>query len=666
MHFAHPTFLIVALALGVALIALFVHLGIARRRALALLGAKHLLANLTASVSSVRRRIKEAMTVTGVVLVGVALARPQLGLRWEEAHRRGVDVLFAVDTSKSMLTPDVKPNRLERAKLAVRDLVQKFPDDRVGLVAFAGSAFLETPLTLDHSIFEQSLDGLDTNVIPLGGTNVASAIDVAEKALADDEHKKVVVLLTDGEDLSGDAINAAEAAAKQGLVVYTVGVGTPHGELIPIASKDGQTRFVKDDAGQLVTSKLDESLLRRIATSTSGSYRALGDNGQGLESLYRDELATLPRSDLAARSQKVPIERYQWPLGLGLLLLGLEPLIRERRRTGVRVVAKAPNPERRHHRVARLAAPSAAALATVLLLAPSAFASPQSAERAYKSGQFAKAQSDYAGAAKNARDPRLDFNLGAAAYRNGDLDAATKSFEAALHTDDLKLQERAYYNLGDATYRGGEKTLKDGKTDDTIRTWKQSVSDYEAALRLDAKDTDAQYNLDFVKKRLADLEKKQDEKKQDEKKEQDKKDQQNKEKSKSDGEASKDKKSGDRAHDKSSSGSPKNDSKGEPKDSKSGQGDQGKGAQGKPKQDQASHGQEQKDQGTPPQQPQPNAQAQNNAKPGDREEAEGPSRAGELSKGEARALLDSLRGELQMKLTVPATPTSQDRPQKDW
>jgi Ca-activated chloride channel family protein len=682
MHFAQPVFLIVALALGVALVALFVHLSFSRRRALALLGAKHLLANLTASVSIVRRRIKEAMVVTGVVLVGVALARPQWGFRWEEAHRRGVDVLFAVDTSKSMLTPDVKPNRLERAKLAVRDLVQKFPDDRVGLVAFAGSAFLETPLTLDHSIFEQSLDGLDTNVIPLGGTNVASAIDVAEKALANDEHKKVLVLLTDGEDLSGDAINAAEAAAKKGLVVYTVGVGTPHGELIPIASKGGQTRFVKDDAGNFVTSKLDESLLRRIATVTSGSYRALGDNGQGLESLYRDELATLPRSDLAARSEKVPIERYQWPLGIGLLFLGIEPMIRERRRTRVRATAKSQTPARRRPLVARLAAPSAAALATMLLIVPSAFASPQSAERAYKEGQFAKAESDYAGAAKKApTDPRLEFNLGAAAYRTGDLDAATKSFESALHTDDLKLQQRAYYNLGDATYRGGEKTLKDGKTDDTIRTWKQSVSDYEAALRLDRKDADAQYNLDFVKKRLADLQKKQDEKKQEDKKEQDKKDQQNKDqKSKSGGKDSKDKKPGDQGQDKSSQG----DSKGQPKDSKSGQGDQDKNAQGKPQQGQGPQDQAQKGQGTPQQpqgqnpgqpqpnaqqpngQPQPNGQAPNNAKPGDREEAEGPSRAGELSKGEARALLDSLRGELQIKPTVPATPTPQDQPQKDW
>jgi Ca-activated chloride channel family protein len=147
----------------------------------------------------VRRRIKEAMVVAGVGLVAVALARPQLGYRLEQVHRRGVDVLFAVDTSRSMLTPDIKPNRLERAKLAVRDLVQKFPDDRIGLVAFAGSAFLETPLTLDHAIFERSLDDLDTSVIPLGGTDVASAIVAAQKALADDEHKKVLVLLTDGE-----------------------------------------------------------------------------------------------------------------------------------------------------------------------------------------------------------------------------------------------------------------------------------------------------------------------------------------------------------------------------------------------------------------------------------------------------------------------------------
>jgi Ca-activated chloride channel family protein len=676
MHFAQPSFLFVGFFAVLALVALFGHLAVARRRALVLLGSSHLLSKLTASVSRVRRRIKEAMIVTGVGLVAVALARPQLGVRFEEAHRRGVDVLFAVDTSKSMLTPDVKPNRLERAKLAVRDLVQRFPDDRVGLVAFAGSAFLETPLTLDHAIFEQSLDGLDTSVIPLGGTDVASAIDVAENALAGDEHKKVLVLLTDGEDLSGTALSAAEGAAKQGLVVYTVGVGTPRGELVPLAS-NGQTSFVKDEEGHFVTSRLDESLLRQIATATGGSYRALGDNGQGLESLYNEELATLPRSDLASRSQRVPIERFQWPLGIGLLLLGFEPFLSERRKArAARAWIAAPRPRRV---IAGLAGASVAAIA-LCAFTPSAFASPQSAERAYRDGQFAKSQADYAGAARSKPgDPKLDFNLGAAAYRNGDLDAATKSFQSALRTDDLALQERGYYNLGDALYRDGERALKGGKKDETIGTWKKAVSGYEAALRLDSKDADAIYNRDFVKGRLAELEKQQQEQQpQDQKKDQ---------QSKSGGENGKDKKpsksdgQGQGKPDQGKSGQGKPDqgksdandkssgSKGDP--SKPGS-EQGQGSQGqKPPQSsqpQAGQGQSSGNPGAKPDQAQPTPSQggahANAAKPG---EDDAPSAAGELSKGEARALLDSLRGELQVKPRAPAPPNAtQDQPRKDW
>ncbi|MEO8903706.1 MAG: VWA domain-containing protein, partial [Polyangiaceae bacterium] len=513
MHFAQPAFLIVALASGVTLTALFIHLALARRAALTLLGARHLLASLTASVSRSRRLFKQGLVVFGVMLFGVALARPQLGFRWEEAHRRGVDVLFAVDTSKSMNTPDLKPNRLERAKLAVHDLVQKFPDDRIGLVAFAGTAFLQTPLTLDHAIFDESLDALDTSVIPLGGTNVASALQVAQKALVDDTHKKVLVLLTDGEDLAGDALGAAQSAAKQGLVVYTVGVGTPRGELIPIAAADGQTAFVKDEAGQFVTSKLDDGLLRRIASATGGAYRALGDNGQGLEALYREELATLPRSDLAAQSQRVPIERYQWPLGLGLLCLGIEPLLSERRRV------RRPTASRVTGLPARRAVTAAAAgIAALLVGSGVASASPQSAERAYQHGKFGQAQSEYAGAASSKpADARLSFNTGAAAYKNGDLDTAKKAFERALHTDDLKLQQRTYYNLGDDLYRSGERLLKSTKTEETIKSWKQSIAHYEAALRLDAKDADAQHNLEFVKRKLAELQK-QDQQKQDQQK----------------------------------------------------------------------------------------------------------------------------------------------------
>lgn len=655
MRFARPSILVVAAVACLALIALMILGGRARKRALGRLGAAHLLARLTASLSSGRRHAKQAMIVAGATLLVVSFARPQLGYRWEEVHRRGVDLLFAVDTSRSMLTRDMKPNRLERAKLAVRDLVERFPDDRVGLVAFAGTAFLQTPLTLDHAIFEQSLDALDTSVIPLGGTNVSSAIEVANKALSDEQHKKVLVLLTDGEDLQGDALAAAEKARKAGLVIYAVGVGTPRGELVPVASSDGQTQFVRDEQGGLVTSRLDEALLRRIAQATGGVYRPLGESGMGLESLYKEDLSALPQSDLSARSQKVPIERYQWPLGAALLLLGIEPLVGERRRRFAAQSrgARIEDCERGSRMVV-----AGAGFAAFLLVSGTASASPQSAERAYHAGQFDRAEAEYSKAQKAAPDDtRLSFDLGDAAYRKGDFDAAAKAFETTLRSDDLKLQSEAYYNLGNARYRIGEHALAGNDIDATRREWKQAVSRYEGALALDSKDQDARDNLELVKRRLAELDRQQDQKKQDQDKsaQNPKKDKgQQNDKNQDNGK--------NQPNDKN-----QENGKGQPNDKNQ---DNGKGQQSDKNEAKGKAQQDGEQQGQGPQSTaqQPARGEPKSAAPADGKSsiAEAPSAPGELSKQDARALLDSLRGNLAVTPRTPHAPVVDAAPRKDW
>ena len=629
MRFADPSYLVVAALAATVLILLFSALGRARRRALAQVGSLRLLPGLTASLSRRRRLLKQASIVAGAVLMCVALARPQLGFRWEQAHRRGVDILFAIDTSKSMLTRDVKPNRLERAKLAVRSLIRKFPRDRVGLVAFAGSAFVETPLTLDHAIFDESVAGLDTHVIPLGGTNIAASIEKADGALASNGHRKVVVLISDGENLDGSAMKAAQQAAKDEVVVYTLGVGTPKGELIPEQGPDGQTQFVRDENGALVTSRLDAGLLAKIARATGGDYRPLGDSGQGLEALYADKLSKLPRSDLASRSTRVPIERYQWPLGLALLLLAIEPLVSERRRM------------RSHSRHAKTAArPVAAAVGLGALLVSSvALASPQSAQRAYQKGDFASAERQYAQAAKaTPSDPRLSFNLGAAAYRKGEFDRAGKAFESALRSDNLKLQGQAYYNLGNASYRLGETTLAKKEIEATKRRWKQAIGEYQGALRLRPDDADARFNLEFVKKRLADLER-----------------QQKQQKQQNGGKGAQDQKQngGKGAQDQKQNGG-----KGAQDQKQNG----GKGAQDQKNND-GKGAQDQKNQ-TGGQQGTPPPQGQHSAKQG-----EAPATPGDLSEADAEALLDSLRGELRVATPAsgPKLPAAQQQqPRKDW
>jgi Ca-activated chloride channel family protein len=249
MSFSSPLWLPAGVAVCLALVWLWRRYDMRQQASLAQFVSAHLRAQLTRSVSPARRRIKRGLLLGALALVFVALAGPQAGYRWEQVTRRGNDIIFAIDTSRSMLTPDVKPNRLTRAKLAISDFVTRLDGDAVGLIAFAGNAFLQTPLTLDYGAFRESLDAVDTNIIPRGGTNIASAIREAQSALRNRPGSdRILVLVTDGEDLDGNALTAAKAAAQQdGLKIYTVGVGSANGDLIPLPPDQGGG-FVKDAA----------------------------------------------------------------------------------------------------------------------------------------------------------------------------------------------------------------------------------------------------------------------------------------------------------------------------------------------------------------------------------------------------------------------------------
>ena len=199
-----------------------------------------------------------------------------------EVKRKGIDILFAVDTSRSMLAEDLTPNRLERARLGIIDFVRRLEGDRVGLIPFAGSAFALCPLTLDYEAFRESLNALDTDLIPRQGTDLASAIKEAERLFDENgNNHRVLVLLTDGEDIQGDVIDAAKAAAKKGMAIYTVGVGSPEGANIPIQMRNGRTDFVRDESGKVVRTTLDESTLKKIAEETNALYVPLGRGARG-------------------------------------------------------------------------------------------------------------------------------------------------------------------------------------------------------------------------------------------------------------------------------------------------------------------------------------------------------------------------------------------------
>ena len=397
-----------------------------------------------------------------LALLFAALARPQWGFRWEEVTRRGNDIVFAIDTSRSMTTPDVKPNRLARAKLAIDDFVNQLDGDAVGIVAFAGTAFLACPITLDYGAFHETLSAIDTNTVPRGGTNLASAIREAQAAL----HRrpgsdKIVILVTDGEDLEGGALAAAQAAKQQdGLKIFTVGVGTANGDLIPIPPEQGGG-FVKDEQGEFVKSRLDEAGLTALAAATGGIYVPLGTQGEGLDYLYKTVLGPLAKHDLASRRQRLYIDRFQWPLcaSLGLLLLSLTVGSRRRRRRAAAQPA------------ARGASGAAAAIGFALLLPAvphgEARADTLSAAHAYKKGDYAAAEKAFAEAAKgDPGTPALPYDLGTAQYREGKFPEAVTAFQQSIAkspSSNLKRladQEDAYYDLGNALYRAGQATEK--------------------------------------------------------------------------------------------------------------------------------------------------------------------------------------------------------------
>ena len=435
-----------------------------------------------------------------VVATCVALARPLGSMRMEETERRGLDILFAIDTSRSMLTPDVKPDRLTRAKLAVEDLLDRLNGDGVGLVAFAGEAFLQAPVTTDYDAFHETLEALDTNTIALGGTDIASAIRLSESTLAmRGDTQKVMVLITDGEDLGGDALLAAQAAAQKGMVIFTIGVGTQSGELIPVPDGAGGNQFVKDPSGNFVRSHLDADMLKNIAAATGGVYVPLGPQGQGVVNLYDEKLKELAQHQHADRQVAVYAELFQWPLAVAIGLLILEWLLG----VGVR---------RRAAAVAATGGPLAAAfvIGLSLTVAPHAWATPRTAQEEYEKGQYAQAQRDYAQSLKaNPTQAQLQFNLGAAAYRARDYATAASAFSNALRTQEIPLQQSAYYNLGNALFRQGEKGVATDPQS-TIKTWQQSIGAYNTALQMLPADADAKYNRDLVQKRLDELQKKQD------------------------------------------------------------------------------------------------------------------------------------------------------------
>ncbi|MBI4660486.1 MAG: VWA domain-containing protein [Verrucomicrobia bacterium] len=521
--FGNPRMLWLLLA-AVPLLSAFLWWAWRKRQALiAQFVQSRLLAHLTVGLSKTIQKTRLFLLVAAVGLLILTLARPRWGFAWEEAKQQGLDIVVAIDTSRSMLAEDISPSRLARAKLAALDLLRLAKYDRLGLIAFAGTAFLQCPLTLDEEAFRQSVEALQVGIIPQGGTALTEAIETAVKAFtAEGDNHKALILLTDGEDHEAGAMEATQKAVEQGLRIFTVGVGTPNGELLRSRDETGALAYIKDDQGNVVKSRLNEPLLTQIATAANGFYLPMS-GANTMQVLYDKGLAPLPKSDLTSKLVKRYHERYQWFLGLAIALLLLEMFLPERKRVSRSELALSPATENERRNAApplpagegrgegerRNLHPGVAwagrltALLLLLLCPALEAASPAKALRKYEARQYKEAEQEYQKLLdRNPEDTRLHYNAGAAAYQAAEYEEATKHFSASLASPDLKVQERAYYNLGNAFYRLGESQPDPTKKQ---QAWELSTKQYEGAIKLDPNDLDAKYNLEFVKKKLEEL-----------------------------------------------------------------------------------------------------------------------------------------------------------------
>ena len=296
-------------------------------------GEFDLMRRLSLSMSRRAQLAKISLMIGVLALLVTALARPQFGTRVETVRREGQDIVVALDLSASMLAEDIAPNRLEKAKHAVGTLIGGLDGDRIGLIAFAGEAFVQSPLTVDYGAASLFLNAMSTELMPVQGTDLAEALRVSTKAFdAGEQQHRILIVITDGEDHEGEIDAAVESAKNAGIRIYTVGVGSPDG--VPIPEFDNQGRrsgYKRDENGEVVTTRLDETTLQRIARETGGRYLRATPGENELDRLA-DEIGEMAGREFEARQVTQYEEQFQIFLGFALVLLLAEALVPERRR----------------------------------------------------------------------------------------------------------------------------------------------------------------------------------------------------------------------------------------------------------------------------------------------------------------------------------------------
>jgi len=488
MHFANPYLL--NLLWGLVLVAGIIVYGVLRRKKiLELFATPSLWPVIMPKLNPQRSLFKAGLIFFALTFAIIAFSGPQMGFKWQKTSQKGVDIMIALDCSRSMLAQDIKPNRLERAKREIIDLLHMMKSDRAGLVAFSGRAILQCPLTLDHETFNIFLKVLEPDFLPIGGTNIGEAIKECYKGFEkESDTQKAIIIITDGESTSGDVEQKAKEMAKEGIKIFCISVGDLAGAPIP----DEEGGFIKDDQGNIILSKIDEKGLEKIADLSGGFYVRSVAGDMDLDMIYKDKiLGTMERKKLTSGKKRVWENRFQWFLLPSVILLLLELALSSKKRLNssinilsVLILVFALN-------IIGFSTPSIAHAKTVS-------SSVKEGIAAFEENNYEQAKKHFIDAQlENPENRKLYYNIGTAAYMNKEYEQAKTNFKHAIESDDKNLRHDARYNLANTHYRLGN--LED------------AIKEYENILKEFPEDINAKENLEFVQK------KKQEQKKQESK-----------------------------------------------------------------------------------------------------------------------------------------------------
>ena len=448
----------------------------AKQKRLKLLTSSELLPKLVPGRSTKQQVFKFGLLLLAFAFLFIGLARPQWGVEKRKSNPTGIDILIALDVSKSMLARDVTPNRLERVKLSISNLLDRVTGDRLGLIAFSGSAFLQCPLTLDHQAFIKTLNDLEVGIIKRHGTDLSRPIEEAIHSFSKDDTDRFLILLSDGEDLEGKGLKQAKEAAQNGVRIFTIGIGAKEGARIPMDPIGQAPRnFLRDPQGKTVISKMDATSLRAIAEATEGSYFSLGPTGEGLAKVLGILQSIGQQKKREHLSTELPIDRFQMFIMIGLCLLCLEMLTSNNSR--------------------KLIVTANQCIVILICFFTGCLQQDniKRAEEALEEGkpkvaaEFFEAEINASITRESEIDPRLFLNAGLAYLDAGLLQESELSLEKALdaNLDNPSLQAMALNTLGNIFYQKANQFLDQRNVMEARKAWEKSKQHYVSSSQID-------------------------------------------------------------------------------------------------------------------------------------------------------------------------------------